>query len=330
MAAWVSLVPHSEQLQRLDGFRALWARLEAVPSLREAAALQQSMLPSIDALLKSVTEQTDAAWLNQLRQAIEKSSQFAADRIKMLEQLASQCQEFADMDFSFLFDKSRDLFAIGYNLGEQRLDNSFYDLLASEARLASYVMIAQGQVSQEHWFALGRMLTSTGGATTLLSWSGSMFEYLMPLLVMPTYEATLLDQTCRAAVRRQIAYGKQRGVPWGISESGYNTIDAHMNYQYRAFGVPGLGLKRGLAEDLVIAPYASVLALMVAPEAACANLERLTAEGHDGAYGLYEAVDYTPSRVPKSKKPLCRLTGRSLATESRASTSASSWPTTKG
>src|SRR5581483_1757731 len=122
--------------------------------------------------------------------------------------------------------------------------------------------------------------TTTGGAPALLSWSGSMFEYLMPLLVMPTYEKTLLDQTCRAAVRRQIAYGKQRGVPWGISESGYNTIDAQLNYQYRAFGVPGLGLKRGLAEDLVIAPYASALALMVAPEAACANLQRLAAEGH--------------------------------------------------
>lgn len=130
-----------------------------------------------------------------------------------------------------------------------------------------------------------------------------MFEYLMPLLVMPTYEATLLDQTCRAAVRRHIAYGKQRGLPWGISESGYNTIDAHLNYQYRAFGVPGLGLKRGLAEDLVIAPYASALALMVAPGAACANLERLAAAGHQGAYGLYEAVDYTPSRLPQLPQP---------------------------
>ena len=139
-----------------------------------------------------------------------------------------------------------------------------------------------------------------------------MFEYLMPLLVMPTYEHTLLDQTYQAAVRRQIAYGKQRGVPWGISESGYNTIDAHMNYQYRAFGVPGLGLKRGLAEDLVIAPYASALALMVAPEAACANLERLAAEGRQGAYGLYEAIDYTPSRLP-SARPADRLETRGTA-----------------
>ena len=160
-----------------------------------------------------------------------------------------------------------------------RLDASFYDLLASEARLASFVAIAQGQVGQEHWFALGRSLTTTGGAPTLLSWSGSMFEYLMPLLVMPAYDNTLLDRTCIAAVRRQIDYGKQRGVPWGISESGYNTLDLHMNYQYRAFGVPGLGLKRGLADDLVIAPYASALALMVSPEAACRNLERLAEEG---------------------------------------------------
>ena len=128
-----------------------------------------------------------------------------------------------------------------------------------------------------------------------------MFEYLMPLLVMPTYENTLLDQTCKAAVRRQIEYGKTRGVPWGISESGYNTIDVHLNYQYRAFGVPGLGLKRGLAEDLVIAPYASALALMVAPEEACINLQRLAAEGFEGRYGFYEAIDYTPSRVPRGQ-----------------------------
>src|SRR4029077_1895050 len=180
-------------------------------------------------------------------------------------------------------------------------DNSFYDLLASESRLVSYVMIAQGQISQENWFALGRMLTSTGGATTLLSWSGSMFEYLMPLLVMPTYEATLLDRTYRTSVRRQIAYGKQRGVPWGISESGYNTIDAQRNYQYRAFGVPGLGLKRGLGEDLVIAPYASALALMVAPKEACENLRRLASQGGEGAYGFYEAIDYTPSRLPPNE-----------------------------
>ena len=213
--------------------------------------------------------------------------------------MAAECQDLTEVDYTFLFDKSRDLFAIGYNVDDRRLDGSFYDLLASEARLASFIAIAQGKVDQEHWFALGRMLTKTGGAPALLSWSGSMFEYLMPLLVMPNYDNTLLDRTFKAVVRRQIDYGNQRGVPWGMSESGYNTVDPRLNYQYRAFGVPGLGLKRGLAEDLVIAPYATALALMVEPEAACRNLERLAADGYEGAYGFYEAIDYTPSRLPR-------------------------------
>ncbi|MFK2874877.1 cyclic beta 1-2 glucan synthetase [Dyella lipolytica] len=212
--------------------------------------------------------------------------------------LATLVSDMAVMDFSFLFDARKKLLSIGYNVDERRLDAGCYDLLASEARAASYVAIAQGQLPQEGWFALSRLLTTTGGEPVLLSWSGSMFEYLMPMLIMPSYEGTLLDQTCRAAVKRQIEYGQQTGVPWGVSESGYNTVDVHLNYQYRAFGVPGLGLKRGLGEDVVIAPYASVMALMVAPAEACANLERLTAEGRQGRFGFYEAIDYTPARVP--------------------------------
>ncbi|MEO6103289.1 MAG: glucoamylase family protein, partial [Pseudoxanthomonas sp.] len=184
---------------------------------------------------------------------------------------------------------------------ERRLDAGHYDLLASEARLCSFVAIAQGQLPQETWFALGRLLTEVDGDATLLSWSGSMFEYLMPQLVMPSYPDTLLDQTAQHAVEAQIHFGAQRGVPWGISESGYNTVDARMNYQYRAFGVPGLGLKRGLGQDLVIAPYATMMALMVAPEAACQNLQRLDALGFGGQYGLYEAIDYTPGRVPRGQ-----------------------------
>ena len=202
------------------------------------------------------------------------------------------------MDFGFLYDDDRKLFAIGYNVTQGRRDASYYDLLASEARLASYVAIAQGQVGQEHWFALSRLLVSGAGEPVLASWSGSMFEYLMPLLVMPNFERTLLDETCRGAVERQIDYGRARRVPWGISESSYNLTDAQLNYQYKAFGVPGLGLRRGLAEDLVVAPYASVMALMVAPRAACENLQRLEADGRSNAFGLYEAVDYTPSRMP--------------------------------
>jgi hypothetical protein len=220
----------------------------------------------------------------------------AGDRLAAIESLAQQCFELARMEYDFLFDKARHLLAIGYNVDERRVDASYYDLLASEARLCSFVAIAQGQLPQESWFAFGRLLTGTGGEPVLLSWSGSMFEYLMPMLVMPSYDNTLLDQTCKAAVARQIEYGDQRGVPWGISESGYNTVDVHLNYQYRAFGVPGLGLKRGLADDLVVAPYASALALMVAPEAACENLQRLAGDGFMGRFGFFEAIDYTPAR----------------------------------
>ena len=223
----------------------------------------------------------------------------AAERIAAIKRLALQAGQFANMEYDFLYDKTSRLLAIGYNASERRRDSSYYDLLASEARLASFVAIAQGQAPQENWFALGRLLTTSRGNPVLVSWSGSMFEYLMPLLVMPTYENTLLDQTCRAAVTRQIEYGRDRGVPWGISESGYNTMDVHLNYQYRAFGVPGLGFKRGLSEDLVIAPYASALALIVEPEQACSNLQRLAAAGLAGKYGLYEAIDYTPSRLPR-------------------------------
>ena len=225
----------------------------------------------------------------------------ATERIRRIDQLAQRCTTQSAMDFAFLYDPSRDLLSIGYNVSDRRHDPSFYDLLASEARLASFILIAQDQLPQDHWFALGRQLTTHDGAMALLSWSGSMFEYLMPLLLMPTYEHTLLDQTYRAVVARQIEYGRQRGVPWGISESCYNVTDTRGVYQYGAFGVPGLGLKRGLADDLVVAPYASLLALMVAPREACQNLERLAGNGYHGAYGLYEAIDFTPARVPRGK-----------------------------
>jgi cyclic beta-1,2-glucan glucanotransferase len=222
----------------------------------------------------------------------------ARSRIGKIEELFGRVSALAEMDFAFLFDPARKLFATGYNASLRKRDNSYYDLLASECRMTSYVAVAQGQVPQEHWFALSRLLVSGRGEPTLASWSGSMFEYLMPLLVMPDYENTLLGESCRGAVERQIEYGRLREVPWGISESGYNLTDAHLNYQYKAFGVPGLGLKRGLAEDLVIAPYATLMALMISPREACENLERLVADERTGAYGFYEAVDYTPSRMP--------------------------------
>jgi len=225
----------------------------------------------------------------------------ALERIKSIDDLVGRCRELAVMDFEFLYDTVSGLLSIGYDVGERRRDPACYDLLASEARLASFLLIAQQQLPQKHWFALSRLLTSHGGHVSLISWSGSMFEYLMPELIMPSYDNTLLGQTCKAAVARQIEYGRQRAVPWGISESCYNATDMHQVYQYRAFGVPGLGLKRGLGEDLVIAPYASALALMVMPLEACRNLQTLAAHDFLGAYGFFEAIDYTPSRVPRGK-----------------------------
>ena len=245
---------------------------------------------------ESETIPTLRAMATDRRPHARQGSARALERIAAIERLAAQASALAEMDYSFLYDKASRLLSIGYNVDEQRLDASYYDLLASEVRLCVFVAIAQGQLPQESWFALGRLLTRAGGAPILLSWSGSMFEYLMPQLVMPSYEHTLLDQTAQAAVARQIDYGQQADLPWGISESGYNTVDLHLNYQYRAFGVPGLGLKRGLAEDMVVAPYASALALMVAPEAACLNLQRLSAAGAEGRYGFHEAIDYTPAR----------------------------------
>ena len=203
------------------------------------------------------------------------------------------------MDFQFLFDPTRKIFSIGYRVADGTLDPSGYDLLASEARLASFIAIAKGDVPPQHWFLLGRSLTPVGGGAALVSWSGSMFEYLMPLLVMRQPARSLLDLTCRLVVGRQIRYGAERGVPWGISESAYNVRDAALTYQYSDFGVPGLGLKRGLFEDVVVAPYATALAAMVNPRAALGNFARLEEAGARGAYGFYDALDYTPSRLPE-------------------------------
>ena len=197
------------------------------------------------------------------------------------------------MDFKLFYDEQRRLFSIGYDARSGKLDAGTYDLLASEARLASFIAVAKDDVPAEHWFHLGRSLTATEAGTALVSWSGSMFEYLMPVLVMPSRPFSLLDQTHRAAVRRHVAYARARSVPWGISESAYNLRDRHDTYQYRAFGIPDLALKRGLASDLVIAPYASALALAVEPHEALRNLAVLERMGALGPHGFYDALDYT-------------------------------------
>ncbi|HXJ60974.1 MAG TPA: glucoamylase family protein [Verrucomicrobiae bacterium] len=295
---WLKLTPlvSAELHEPLAGRVLTWAQGLVWPVSIERL---QSLIREADGLLEELqSAKSDRlelllAWRGALEEAVEEAHR----RVRTLEELARRCEECAWMDFTLLYDPARKLFAVGYNVTHHRLDGSYYDLLASEARLLSFVAIALGQVPQEHWFTLGRLLTTVDDRRALISWSGSMFEYLMPSLVMPTYPDTLLEVSCRSAVECQIHYGDKRRVPWGISESGYNLTDAQGNYQYRAFGVPGLGFKRGLADDLVVAPYATLLALLVAPQEACANLERLRAAGAEGRYGFYEAIDYTPARL---------------------------------
>jgi cyclic beta-1,2-glucan synthetase len=248
------------------------------------------------------TRESALAELTALTMAIEQAAETARICSSRLAKIAQTCQRMVDeMDFKFLLDPERKVFTIGYNVTEGHQDNSFYDLLASEARLASFVAVAKGDVQQEHWFRMGRQLTSVDGGRALISWTGTMFEYLMPLLVMRNYRETLLGQTYQSVVSRQVEYGYERGVPWGISESAYAARDLQLNYQYGPFGVPGLGLKRGLIEDLVVSPYSTILASNVLPEQAIENLRTLERAGALSRYGFYEALDYTPERVKKGE-----------------------------
>jgi cyclic beta-1,2-glucan synthetase len=248
------------------------------------------------AYISTVDSGNLAGHLVALRQACLALGAKAGDATlaRRLGALAHQAGAYSEaMDFGFLYERDRELFAIGYLESTHTLDGSSYDLLASEARLASFVAVARHQAPVEHWFRLGRTLTRAAGETALVSWSGSMFEYLMPALVMRAFPMTLLDQTQRGAVRRHVAYATGLGVPWGISESAYNLRDRHLTYQYRAFGVPDLALKRGLARDLVIAPYATALAAMVDPDGAMDNLRVMERKGVLGEFGFHDALDYT-------------------------------------
>ncbi len=294
-----------------EAWRALLDALPATPRLDEMPAVcraGQARLVELRGLLTDdagplylVEEARE--WCERLQQELS-SARMAAESLQIgLRDLGAQAEEhFQAMDFRFLFDPRRQVFRIGYNVENEALDDNYYDLLASEARIAGLVAIAKGDVPPSHWLYLARPVTRVNGARALLSWGGTMFEYLMPCLLMHCYEGTFLEQTCRAAIRRQIAYGRQKGVPWGISESGYYRFDAGMHYQYRGFGVPGLGLKRGLADDLVVTPYASLLALPFYPRDVLQNIAWLSELGMLGRYGLYEAIDYTRSRLPANQK----------------------------
>ena len=322
LVPWAGLIDHPPVLftepdagpRRLVLWRQLVEALPVTPRLGQIPVLSRTADGKLESLRSLLTEGASSstpdpaadrklgealAWCTHLAEALQSARLAAGSLLIGYRHISERCEAIVQAtDFSFLFDRRRQVFHIGFNLDAGKLDDNHYDLLASEARLASLVAIAKRDVPLSHWLHLGRPLTRVDGSLALLSWSGTMFEYLMPLLLTRSYPGTLLDQSCRTAVRRQMEYAGSRDAPWGISESGFYAFDAGLNYQYRAFGVPGLGLKRGLADDLVAAPYASILALPLAAEDVLDNYLRFQALGMVGLFGLYEALDLTPSHVP--------------------------------
>jgi cyclic beta-1,2-glucan synthetase len=290
----------------LEIWRHLLDALPRFPYVQEVATaydVGQKQLQRLREQLAQVSNPSDELryaqeWCEQFYEKLNEAHAIAEGLLADLQSLGRQIKTYMEtMDFEFLFDTYRKIFHIGYNVTTERLDNSYYDLLASEARLTSLFAIATGQVPQEHWLRLARPQTRIEGTHTLMSWSGTMFEYLMPMLLTRTYPETLLHQSYTAAVNAHIGYGRQKHVPWGISESGYFAFDGNQNYQYRAFGVPNIAFKRGLSSDLVIAPYASLMALPINSQAVMKNMEALNQSGALGLYGYYEAVDYTQTRL---------------------------------
>ncbi|MGB7538438.1 MAG: glucoamylase family protein [Anaerolineales bacterium] len=253
--------------------------LSALPSIREN-------LPNPDPSLLE--------WLDRLAQAFSVSKWLSGEMLGMGEKLVRDVRAICDaVDMRFLYDTDRRLFFIGYNLSEGRHDASHYDLLASEARLGSYIAIARGEVSPEHWFALGRLFREVDRQQVLISWTGTMFEYLMPLIFQKAYGNSLLERMTRKAVEIQIAFGRKNNVPWGFSESAFGDLDINKTYQYKAFGVPALALKRQSDAEIVVAPYASMLAVNISPQAAVRNLHHLAGLGLLSEYGYYDAIDFS-------------------------------------
>ncbi len=311
---WIPRMEHPPALLLEDlyveEFGALRDSLPYNPRLNRIRDHSKDSLTQIDILRELLKNHQDLSlpesgpgheairWLDALAQDLTQASINANLLLVGFSQISTRAEQFVnEMDFQFLYHPQRRVFHIGYNLDAGQLDNNYYDLLASEARIASFVAIAKGDVPQSHWLQLGRPLTRVEGAHVLLSWSATMFEYLMPHLFLRSYPGTLLADSTQGAVLKQIAYGKEKNVPWGISESGFYRFDANQNYQYRAFGVPGLGFKRGLGDDLVIAPYASLIAIDFNPQAVLRNLAELIDYNMVGLYGFYESIDFTSDRL---------------------------------
>jgi cyclic beta-1,2-glucan synthetase len=288
-----------------EAIAAIHHDLRHTPSLARLAAGRVAGIRMLKArrTLPEIESSTLAPWIDSVVDAFSTSRWLAGEQLDRARRLIDAVRELSrSIDMRFLYDPRRKLFPIGFNVNDQRRDNAFYDLLASEARIGSFVAIARGDVPMEHWFTMGRPYNAIGRRRVLLSWTGTMFEYLMPSLLVRSYGNALLDKTAAEAVAVQIAYGQARRVPWGISESAYSDLDANKTYQYKAFGVPKLGLKRGLEEELVVAPYATLLALEIVPVKAVKNLRRLDSLGLLNSYGFYDAIDFS-RQVTRSGVP---------------------------
>ncbi len=316
-APWLSALAQTPVLFGADtlpaDLAAAWgavrAALPLLPTLTESSGVCTSAITALSGLQELLApapahEVAPAReWIAAFTAGLEAARHTAQDTLERVAEIADRADRLVQQtEFAFLYDARRRLFHLGYDATAAKLDANYYDLLASEARLASFVAIAKSDVPEEHWIHLGRPIGNVDGHRALLSWSGTMFEYLMPGLLLREGRETLMGHSCAAAVQEQIAYGRDRGVPWGISESGYYRVDAQQNYQYRAFGVPELGFKRGLSDELVVSPYASLLALPLAPQAVLSNLAALQKLGMWGRYGLYEAIDFTWSRLSQGQR----------------------------
>ena len=282
-----------------------------IPKLGEAASAYtviKTTLSQLQAQLNDSSGTTDQikearAWCQKLDEDLSSARMTVGPLLISYTDLGGQANAIVNaMDFKFLFNEQRQVFHIGYNASTESLDGSYYDLLASEARTASLIAIAKGDVPQNHWLHLGRPITKVDGKLIMLSWSGTMFEYLMPDLLIKNYEGTFLSDSCYAALAVQISYAQKNHIPWGISELGYLAFDPNMNYQYRAFGVPDLGINRDIPEDLVVTPYASLLGLSLQPQQVMANVTRLENLHMLGRFGLYEAIDYTKTHLPPGEQ----------------------------
>jgi cellobiose phosphorylase len=310
--SWVEILSSLplEHLHIIDPQASRW-RVEALSWQASLEMLaNKKLLPALDKLVEAA-QRTDLpneikAWGKKLQEALATAQWLAGEKIGQVAELIKEIELFSqEMDLKFLYNSDRKLFAIGYNVDVRKLDTSYYDLLASEARIASLVAIAKEDVPVAHWWALGRLYSIVRGRKVLLSWGGTMFEYLMPLIFTKHYSDSLIGEACHAAVDCQIDYGKQRGIPWGISESAFSAIDSYKIYQYKSFGVPGLGLKRGLEDDLVVSPYSTVLALVVKAKSAIKNLKKMAEKKHlnlMGSYGYYESMDFTRQKSPAGER----------------------------